>query len=447
MIGLDSSSWPVVQLSDCAEILSGGTPSKSEPEFWGGSTPWVSAKDMKIFRLHDAEDHVTPAGAADGTRTAPAGSTLVLVRGMTLHDHVPICWLMRDMAFNQDVKAIVPKKHVDPEYLAYWLAASGTRLHGLVDAAGHGTGRIGGPSIRDLPVRLPPLEEQRSIAHSLGAIDCEIELNRTTNYTLESMARAVFKSWFVDFEPVRERVDGGHAGLPPHLAALFPNSLATLEGRPIPSGWRVTSLGELFPRGDCVLTGPFGSTLHSSDYRSEGVPLVLVKHVVDGRFVDNGLPLVGRHKLEELRKYRLSRGDIVFTRVGAVGRSALVRSGQDGWLFSGQTLRVRIPNREVLEPEYLSHVFLDPAFISLVESSAVGSTRPSLNTEMLKSFKFVLPDHAVQLAFADLTSSLMALRESLFRGAKRLATVRGVLLPELLAGRLSFHQLDEDATG
>jgi type I restriction enzyme S subunit len=192
--------WPITALSECAHIRSGGTPPKGETSYWHGDIPWVSAKDMKVFRLHDAQDHVTQVGVANGTRIAPAGSTLVLVRGMTLHDNVPVCWLMRDMAFNQDVKAVVPRQGVEPEYLAYWLAASRGVLHSLVDAAGHGTGRIGGSTLASLPVRLPPRAEQRAIARGLGVIDDKIEINGRVSCTLECIARAIFKSRFIDFD-------------------------------------------------------------------------------------------------------------------------------------------------------------------------------------------------------------------------------------------------------
>ncbi len=77
-----AGEWRVVRLDTVADFLSGATPSKARPDYWGGHIPWVSAKDMKERRLHDAEDHITPVGLENGSRTAPAGATLVLTRGM-----------------------------------------------------------------------------------------------------------------------------------------------------------------------------------------------------------------------------------------------------------------------------------------------------------------------------------------------------------------------------
>src|SRR6185437_14972630 len=94
-------------------------------------------------------------------------------------------------------------------------------------------------------IPLPPIHEQRAIAHILGTLDDKIELNRRMNETLEAIARALFKSWFVDFDPVRARAEGRDTGLPAHIADLFPDSFEDSELGEIPSGWEVGSLGDL----------------------------------------------------------------------------------------------------------------------------------------------------------------------------------------------------------
>jgi type I restriction enzyme S subunit len=139
--------WVDTTLGGVTEFLSGGTPSKSHAEYWGGSIPWVSAKDMKRFRIDDTEDHVTEAGV-DATKLIPAGTVLLLARGMTLLNDVPICVAHQPMTFNQDVKALRPKPHLASEYLPYLLLGNKQRLQSLVDLAGHGTGRLNSASSR-----------------------------------------------------------------------------------------------------------------------------------------------------------------------------------------------------------------------------------------------------------------------------------------------------------
>jgi type I restriction enzyme S subunit len=226
-------------------------------------------------------------------------------------------------------------------------------------------------------------------------------------------------------------------------AELFPDGFEDSELGEIPGGWKVSSLGELFPQEDCVLTGPFGSNLHSSDYRSQGVPLILVKHVNNGKILEEDLPLVGEHKSAELSRYRLKEKDIVFTRVGAVGRSAYVYPQHEGWLISGQMLRVRLPNDETLHPRYLAQIYLLPSFIGMVENYALGTTRPSLNTSLLKSFTFLLPPIRIQNNFVRFANNLDNKIQQNLAENQTLTAIRDALLPKLLSGQIRVRDAEK----
>ena len=241
----DVGTWRHTTLGTVANFLSGGTPSKGRTEYWHGSVPWASAKDMKSLRLWDTEDRVTDEGVANGTRIVPAGTVFLLTRGMTLHNDVPVCVAQRPMTFNQDVKALTPKEGVDPTFLPYLILGNKQRLLDLVDLAGHGTGRLNTQELKVLEISLPPLDEQRAIAHVLGTLDDKIELNRRMNEALEAVTRAIFKDWFVDFGPVRAKAEGRPSGLPPALDALFPASFEASELGEIPEGWEVRSLDDI----------------------------------------------------------------------------------------------------------------------------------------------------------------------------------------------------------
>ena len=225
------------------------------------------------------------------------------------------------------------------------------------------------------------------------------------NATLESMARAVFRRRFVENEEV--------------------------------GNWKESSLEEIFgKKSDCVLTGPFGSNLHAHDYREEGTPLILVKHVMGGHILEDRLPLVGEHKLLEMKRYLLEVGDIVFTRVGAVGRSAYIHPRHKGWLISGQTLRVRVPDKKKLNPRFLAQIYLEQSFIDMVEQHALGTTRPSLNTSILSSFKFVLPPIELQNRFAEFAEALDHKVQHNLDESRTLASLWDGLLPKLMRGEV-----------
>ncbi|MDY7226486.1 restriction endonuclease subunit S [Hyalangium rubrum] len=323
---------------------------------------------------------------------------------------------------------------LDSRFLFYWMR--GEEFSRQVDAVKGQTDITDYVSLKEqrrMHLTLPPLAEQRAIAEILGTLDDRILVGQRLIHTLESMIQALFRYWFVDFEPVRARAAGQGPELPsPELAKLFP---AALTAHGLPVGWSRNSLGGLLPGANCVLTGPFGSLLHASDYRAEGVPLIQVGDVNDGRVRGQGLLRVGAHKVPALERYRLREGDLVFTRVGAVGRSAHVPAHQAGWMISGQMLRVRLPTHGPLHPRYLAQVYRQDAFLSQVEGYALGTTRPSLNTALLEALPFLVPSRTVQDAFAARVAPLDQRVWKELDARVVFEALRDTLIPELLSGR------------
>jgi len=173
----------------------------------------------------------------------------------------------------------------------------------------------------------------------------------------------------------------------------------------IPESWDYLSIKTIDPFKGTVQTGPFGSILHSYDYANEGVPLLLVKNIVEGRVVEEGIPRVNFEKANELKKFWLREGDIVFTRVGAVGRTLYVTKEYEGWMFSGQTLRVRINNPHV-NNKFVEFYFRSPQYQSLSESTSLGSTRASINTSILANTNIPLPSKEEQDKIVEILLSI-----------------------------------------
>lgn len=166
--------WKSVALSELATFHSGGTPNKEQSSFWGGPIPWVTVKDMKAMRLNGVGESLTEEGA-NTVRVVPAGTVLVLVRGMGLFKDLPVVLCDRPVTFNQDIKALVAKEDVDSEYLAFALIARKSDILRHVDSAGHGTGRLDTDLLKSTPLPLPPISEQRKIAEILRTWDEAIE--------------------------------------------------------------------------------------------------------------------------------------------------------------------------------------------------------------------------------------------------------------------------------
>ncbi len=154
-----------------------------------------------------------------------------------------------------------------------------------------------------------------------------------------------------------------------------------------------------------VQTGPFGSQLHMKDYVEKGTPIITVEHLGDNKILHDNLPCVSDQDCIRLSKYDLREGDIVFSRVGSVDRCAYVKKEEEGWLFSGRCLRIRVENENV-DPRYLSFYFGQPLFKSYIRQVAVGATMPSLNTSIMSELSIPLPPLAIQKKIAAILSSL-----------------------------------------
>jgi restriction endonuclease S subunit len=208
-----SSNWSVKKLGDLVTFLSGGTPSKSNKDYWNGEIPWISASSMQSTRYHDSDLRVTSLGSTNGTRLVPAETVLLLVRGGALHNKIPVGITTREVTFNQDVKALVPKSEdITPYYLLAWLISSRELLLGKVENTGIGAGKLDTKILQDLDVPVPPKAELLRLELFSKALDDKIILNQNINQTLEQMAQALFKSWFVDFEPVKAKMAVLEAG-------------------------------------------------------------------------------------------------------------------------------------------------------------------------------------------------------------------------------------------
>jgi type I restriction enzyme S subunit len=428
-----AGEWKATTLGECAAWLSGGTPFKGNDAFWSGSIPWVSAKDMKSFRLHDAEDHISPLAVGNGGKLVPTGTILLLVRGMTLHNDVPICIVTREMAFNQDIKALRPAKNVVGEFLAYWLLAHKPDLLASVDHAGHGTGRLVTNTLKEKPVQLPPLAEQKAIAAMLGALDDKIDLNRRMNATLEAMARALFQSWFVDFDPVRAKLDGHQPiDLDPATAALFPSAFQDSEAGHIPKGWSIKPVGEVV---DCVGGGTpsttepkywEGGTHHwttPKDFSSLQAPVLLD---TNRKLTNAGIAKISSGLLPAGTLLLSSRAP-----VGYLAIAAMPVAINQGFI----ALKCN---------EHASNFFMlnwCQTNMAEIESRATGTTFAEISKQNFRPIPVVLPPRELMAAFTNIVTPLYSQITANLHQSRTLATLRDSLLPKLLSGALSVVRL------
>lgn len=187
------AGWDYARLEQIASFKSGGTPSKDRPDYWGGDVPWVSARDLGPHRLQKTGLTVTKAGAKAGSSIVESGAIFILVRGMTLLRDVPVGVACCPMAFNQDIRAVIPRNGINGDYLAHFMAFAAPHLRRFVTIAGHGTGRLEIDSVRAMQVALPSDDEQDRIAEVLGAADREIALLEKKLAALSELKRGLMQ--------------------------------------------------------------------------------------------------------------------------------------------------------------------------------------------------------------------------------------------------------------
>jgi len=160
----EASKWPKSQLSKICTFSSGGTPSKKEKRYWEGAIPWISGRDMKSRRLQDSKLHISEDAVEEtATRIAPAGSILILVRGMGLAHGAQVAELMAPCAFNQDIRAIHPVPEIFPRYLVFALRHRIDEATDVLSNAAHGTLKIDAEGLRNVRIPMPDRETQVEI--------------------------------------------------------------------------------------------------------------------------------------------------------------------------------------------------------------------------------------------------------------------------------------------
>lgn len=237
------AGWTRLAISDvCQRFTSGGTPSRKLPEYFTGSIPWVKTQELTDCVLHDSEEHITEHAIANSSaKLLPTNTVLMAMYGATVGQ---LGVLARPMTCNQACAAmVVDESRVDHRFLYYQLLACRQQIKSL--STGAAQQNLSGAQIKQFVLPYPSRFEQSVVAGFLWQLDRRIDLLRQTNATLESIAQALFKSWFVDFDPVRAKAEGHEPdGMDAATAELFPAEFEESALGLIPKGWGATPFAE-----------------------------------------------------------------------------------------------------------------------------------------------------------------------------------------------------------
>lgn len=412
------------KLSEILTLIGGGTPKTTNPSYWGGNIPWLSVVDFNNDNryVHTTEKTITEEGVENSsTKILPQSSLILSARGTV----GALAQLAKPMAFNQSCYGIIAKEQTTNDFLYYLLKNVVEDLQ----AKGHGSvfNTITRDTFDTITVDLPPLDEQKRIAEILGSLDDKIELLQKQNKTLEDMAKALFKSWFVDFDVVRAKQKGlpkadimREYHLTEELYDLFPSSFADSPLGPIPSGWDVKPLSK-------IATFLNGLALQKYPARAEEDFLPVIK-IAELR---NGISTSTDKANTNLpTEYIVHNGDILFSWSGSL--MVKVWSGEKGAL--NQHLFKVFSNGY---PKWFYYLWVNhylPMFQEIAADKA--TTMGHIQRKHLDQAKVVCPSAAfldkMDKIFGVILSKIILNNKQI----QTLTELRDTLLPRLISGKI-----------
>ena len=390
------------------------------------ANPRLRAVDMKRVELTESEQRRFGVQAGD----------LLFARRSLVAEGAGKCSVVLEANEFTTFESSIIRARPDPtkadSLFLYYYFNSPIGLHALDTIRRHvAVAGITGTDLAQLAVEMPPLAEQRAIARILGTLDDKIELNRRMNATLEAMARALFKSWFVDFDPVRAKMEGRDTGLPPDVAALFPDRLVESELGEIPEGWEVVPLPEMIevnpPRS--LRKGEVAPYLDMANMPTRGhVP----DTVIDRPF-GSGM--------------RFTNGDTLVARITPClenGKTAYVdflHHDRIGW---GSTEYIVMRPKPPLPNEFAYCLARSTGFREFAIQNMTGTSgRQRVPAQALSQFLLPSPPEPLAARFGKVVQPLFARASEAVRESRTFAALRDALLPKLVSGKLrvahKFH--------
>ena len=427
------SEWQAKTFGDCATLI---RESVSPSDL--GDTPYIGLE-------HIGENTLSLVGqgiASDVTSTKSRFREGDILFGKLRCYFRKVVRVPFDGICSTDIWVTRAKEGVDQGFLYYCMASQS--FVDFADSGSEGTRmpRVQWEWVSRHKIPLPPLPEQRRIAHILSTLDEKIELNRQMNEMLEAMARAIFKSWFVDFDPVKAKVEERKPScMDTETAALFPSAFQESSLGKIPQGWEVEKIGNLV---EIVK----GRSYRSSELTESDVALVSIKSIMRGGGYrpDNLRPYTGKYNPEQV----ITPGELVIAytdltqEAEILGKPAIVREDENyQTLVPSLHLRIIRPLESTVSVWFLYCLFRERRFQSHIYGYANGTTVLGLSKDGVPRYQFALPPEKIRCLFDSIAKPLFAKIESNENESRTLTKIRGTLLPKLLSGEIRVDDADE----
>lgn len=429
------TNWKEYKVEEFAEVIGGGTPSTKNPDYFGGSIPWITPKDLTNYEkkfIKNGDRNITKEGLSNSS------AKLIPKNSILLTSRAPIGYLAiaeNDVTTNQGFKSIVVNPDIaDFNFVYYLIKANIERIKG------YGTGttfaEVSATVVKNLKFNLPDLPTQTAIAEILSSLDDKIELNNKINQELESLAQALFKQWFIDFEFPNEN------GVPFKSSG---GEMVDSELGAIPKGWGIGTLNDLidFSNGNA-----FKSNELLNENTGDCYHVFKMGHIKKGGGLnaDGTKSYYEKNKAKKLDKYVLRVGDLLMCmtdmkgNVALLGHTALMNEN-DKYIVNQRVGLLRPNNDLGIDFPYLYILTNSNDFIEDLRSRANSGVQVNLSTSEIKSSKVLLPPKFINIEFDNCIKPFF---ETIFNNTsenQELTNLRDTLLPKLISGELKVAEV------
>lgn len=474
-VGVIPEDWLLSTVGENTFWMSGGTPSRSNDEFWSGKIPWISGSTLKHAEISTSDQFLTAEGVEAGSKMAPLNSTLLLVRGSALHNQIRAGLVVAPVCFNQDVKALVPNASVEPKYLTLYLLGMNNKLLKLVSSAGNSAGVLDTELVQNFKFLKPPIKEQTAIANALSNVDNLIASLETLIAKKSAIKTAAMQQLLTgkkrlpgfegqgamkgdkrgaqegekqDSDQLAGSASTNQATLTKAAQAKtsqINNSLTKSTGQTAPRpGYKQSELGEIpedwevKPLGDLL---SFKNGLNKAkEYFGYGLPIVNYMDVYSNPGIAStdikGMVDVTK---EEVAAYGVKKGDVFFTRtsetVDEIGLSTVLLDELDSGVFSGFILRAR-DKSDQLSLLFKKYCFSPYYIRKQIGSTSSYTTRALTNGSLLSNVELIFPScKKEQIAIANVLSDMDTELDGLQQRLSKTQKIKQGMMQELLTGK------------
>ena len=331
-----------------------------------------------------------------------------------------------------DIWVIRATEKIEPKFLFYWCATWDFVNHVNVASEGTRMPRAKWEVAANHEISDFSLPEQKAIAQILGTLDEKIELNQKMNHTLEEISKAIFKSWFVDFDPVRAKAEGRPTGLPPEISDLFPDELVESEIGEIPKEWDVGPISDFGQ----VICGKTPSTKNPLNFN--GVfPFITIPDMHNGLVNIETNRTISDEGAKSLKGKLLPSGAVCVSCIATPGLVTMTTKES----FTNQQINSIISDNEKTR-EYLLFSMIRMGELIRVEGSG-GSVFTNLNTGRFKRLPILIPQAEVLSAYSNICRAILDRMLIALEESKTLSKLRDTLLPKLISGQLRIPDAEK----